>query len=51
MRVLEEGHFGLALVVVNPLVVAQLRRRVGDATVVEVEAGLVPQVELQQRSF
>lgn len=37
VRVLQEARYGLALVVVNPLVIAQLRRRL-DTDVVEVEA-------------
>ena len=37
VRVLQEGRYGLAVVVVNPLVVAQLKGRLGDAKVEEVE--------------
>lgn len=38
VRVLEEARYGLALVVVNPLVVEELRRRLGDVDVVRLGA-------------
>ena len=47
--VLQDGSYGLAVVVVNPLVVAQLKVRLGDAEVDEVEAGQAATDELQER--
>jgi nucleoside-triphosphatase THEP1 len=49
VRVLEEGRFGLAVVVVNPLVVAQLHGRLDGAEVEEVEAGAAPRGALCDR--
>ena len=49
VRVLHEGRYGLALVVVNPLVVEQLKDRMGDAEVEEVEAAQAAPDVLQER--
>jgi len=49
VRVLEEGDYGLAVVVVNPLVVERLRDLVSDADVEEVEAAQNAPAELQDR--
>jgi nucleoside-triphosphatase THEP1 len=49
VRVLQEGRYGLAVVVVNPLVVAQLTERLDDAQVEEVEAAQAVPDELQVR--
>lgn len=47
--VLREARYGLAVVVVNPLVVAQMKDRLEGADVEEVEAGEVAPAELQER--
>jgi len=47
--VLQEGRYGLAVVVVNPLVVAQLKDRLGEADVQEIEAGQATPEQLQER--
>lgn len=39
VRVLEEGRFALAVVAVNQLVIAQLRRRLGAAPMDEIDVG------------
>ena len=49
VRVLQEGRYGLAVVVVNPLVVAQLKDRLGEADVQEIEAGQATPEQLQER--
>jgi nucleoside-triphosphatase THEP1 len=49
VRVLQEGRFGLAVVVVNPLVVAQLKGRLDAAEVEVVEAAHAAPEELRER--
>jgi len=50
VRVLHEGRYGLAVVVVNPLVVTQLRNHVaGVVDVQEIDIGRVDPDELQER--
>ncbi len=49
VRVLQEGRYGLAVVVVNPLVVAQLKDRLDGAEVEEIEAAQAATDEVQER--
>jgi nucleoside-triphosphatase THEP1 len=49
VKVLEEGRYGLALVVVNPLVVEQLRERLEGAEVEEVDAAPEKTAALRER--
>jgi hypothetical protein len=46
---LPEARYGLAVVVVNPLVVTQMKDRLAGAEVEEVEAGEVAPAALQER--
>jgi len=49
VRVLQEGRYGLAVVVVNPLVVARLNEQVSGAEIEEIDAAQVSQDDLLER--
>lgn len=49
VRVLQEGHYGLAVVVVNPLVVEQLKERLTGVDVQEIETGESAPEDLQEQ--
>jgi nucleoside-triphosphatase THEP1 len=49
VRVLQEGRYGLAVVVVNALVVTQLKEHLGDAEVEEVHIGQASAAAAQER--